>query len=168
MIHRDLKTLNLLLKGEKFDAEAEPHITLKIGDFGMCRQYSIAGNNPFTNQVCTRIYRAPELLLLSNFYSTGVDAWSIGCIIAEMIIGNCLFRVESDIEMLKVLFSVFGIFTEEMLPGLNFFGKFSTTEKVDCLGLKNYIKSRCKMKVSEKLFDLLEKMLVIDPTKRIC
>lgn len=39
-------------------------------------------------QVVTLWYRAPEILLGTRVYSTPVDMWSVGCILAELITGG--------------------------------------------------------------------------------
>lgn len=81
IFHRDLKPENLLLvkKGHK----------LKIADFDLARP--IVSNNPFTNYVGTRWYRAPELLLGDDEYSCSVDIFALGCIIGELLLLKPLF-----------------------------------------------------------------------------
>ncbi len=78
-IHRDLKSSNLLYSNKG---------VLMVCDFGLARKYGepIA---PYTHEVVTLWYRAPELLLGSRTYSTPIDMWSVGCIFAEMILGGC-------------------------------------------------------------------------------
>ena len=50
-------------------------------------------------------YRAPEVLLGSRHYSTGIDMWSVGCIFAEMIMrGHPLFPGDSEIDQIFKIF----------------------------------------------------------------
>jgi serine/threonine protein kinase len=58
----------------------------------------------YTHEVVTLWYRAPEILLGGKQYSTPVDVWSIGCIFAEMIRGEALFRGDSEIGQLMSIF----------------------------------------------------------------
>jgi negative regulator of PHO system len=75
VLHRDLKPQNLLInkKGE-----------LKLADFGLARAFGIPVNT-FSNEVVTLWYRAPDVLLGSRTYSTSIDVWSAGCIMAECV-----------------------------------------------------------------------------------
>ncbi|POM77152.1 CMGC/RCK/MAK protein kinase [Phytophthora palmivora] len=70
--HRDIKPENMLVKGD----------TVKVADFGLARE--IRSRPPFTDYVSTRWYRAPEVLLRSTTYNSPIDAWAMGCIMAEM------------------------------------------------------------------------------------
>ncbi|CAG8825846.1 21888_t:CDS:2, partial [Racocetra persica] len=74
IFHRDLKPQNLLIDQEE---------NLKLADFGLARAVGIP-LRPYTHEVITLWYRAPELMLGSPTYSFAVDMWSIGCIFAEM------------------------------------------------------------------------------------
>lgn len=85
LLHRDLKPSNLLLN-------SDCHV--KVADFGLARSLDVTDpdNTPLlTDYVATRWYRAPEILLGSNKYTTGVDMWSLGCILAELIKGKPVF-----------------------------------------------------------------------------
>lgn len=66
-----------------------------------------------TDYVATRWFRAPEILLGSKSYSFGVDMWSIGCMIGEMILGKALFSGTSTINQLEKIIEVLGIPTPE-------------------------------------------------------
>jgi serine/threonine protein kinase len=77
IVHRDLKPRNLLVNS---------NCDLKICDFGLARPlFKNVKANVLTEYVATRWYRAPELLLSANHYTTSVDMWSVGCIFAEML-----------------------------------------------------------------------------------
>ena len=84
IMHRDLKPPNLLLTGPNNDR-------LKIADFGLARAFSIP-IKPYTKEVVTLYYRAPELLLKMHEYATPVDIWSVGCIFAELALKRQLFQ----------------------------------------------------------------------------
>jgi serine/threonine protein kinase len=77
--------------------------TLKLADFGLARLSGLP-NGPYTYEVVTLWYRAPELLLGAQRYSAAVDVWSVGCIFAEMATGLPLFPGRSDIDQLIKIF----------------------------------------------------------------
>ena len=47
-----------------------------------------------TDYVTMRYYRAPELLLVNDYYSTAIDIWSVGCILAELLNRKPLFAAK--------------------------------------------------------------------------
>ena len=155
IIHRDLKPQNLLINHE--------NNTLKIGDFGLARTFSIP-NRPYTKEVLTLWYRAPELLLGTNEYSTPVDIWSIGCIFAEMYIKQPLFRGVTEIDELNTIFEIKGTPTKDIwfdidkLPNYNLI-VFKKYKKQD---IKDVIKN-----MDDDAIDLFQKMTEYDPNKRI-
>ncbi|RWW10841.1 hypothetical protein BHE74_00056849 [Ensete ventricosum] len=79
VLHRDIKGSNLLLDNEG---------TLKIADFGLASTFDPERRVPMTSRVVTLWYRAPELLLGATYYGVGVDLWSAGCILAELLLGK--------------------------------------------------------------------------------
>ncbi|CAN6228640.1 unnamed protein product [Urochloa humidicola] len=161
VLHRDLKTSNLLLnnRGE-----------LKICDFGLSRQYG-SPLKPYTQLVVTLWYRAPELLLGTKEYSTAIDMWSVGCIMAELLAKEPLFNGKTEFEQLDKIFRTLGTPNEKIWPG---YAKLP--------GVKvNFVKqpyNRLRDKfpaasfsgrpiLSEAGFDLLNSLLTYDPDKRI-
>ena len=62
-------------------------------------------NGALTDYVATRWYRAPEILLGCKRYTKGVDLWSLGCILGEMLIGKPLFPGSSTIDQIEKIFS---------------------------------------------------------------
>ena len=82
VIHRDVKPANLLI-------DPTCHI-LKICDFGSAKRYHAEDESiPY---ICSRFYRAPELIFGAKKYSYEIDVWSAGCVIAEMMGGSVLFK----------------------------------------------------------------------------
>ena len=69
---------------------------LALADFGLARTFAPPAR-PYTHEVVTLLYRAPELLLGSPLYSTPVDLWSCGCVLAELITGTPLFPGDSEV-----------------------------------------------------------------------
>ncbi|KAK1898243.1 Cyclin-dependent kinase 11B [Dissostichus eleginoides] len=94
ILHRDLKTSNLLLSHKGI---------LKIGDFGLAREYG-SPLKPYTPVVVTLWYRSPELLLGAKEYSTAVDMWSVGCIFGELLTQKPLFPGKSEIDQINKIF----------------------------------------------------------------
>ncbi|KAL3818674.1 hypothetical protein ACJIZ3_004579 [Penstemon smallii] len=107
VLHRDLKTSNLLLNNQG---------ELKICDFGLARQYG-SPLKPYTHLVVTLWYRAPELLLGAKQYSTAIDMWSLGCIMAELLSKEPLFNGKSELDQLDKIFRVLGTPNEAIWPG---------------------------------------------------
>ncbi|KAG4938917.1 hypothetical protein AAZX31_16G095300 [Glycine max] len=99
--HRDLKPENLLVtKG-----------VIKIADFGLARE--ISSQPPYTEYVSTRWYRAPEVLLQSHLYSSKVDMWAMGAIMAELFTLRPLFPGSSEADEIYKICSVIGSPTTE-------------------------------------------------------
>ncbi|ETW45206.1 CMGC/GSK protein kinase [Plasmodium falciparum NF135/5.C10] len=103
--HRDLKPQNLLI-------DPRTH-TLKLCDFGSAKNL-LAGQRS-VSYICSRFYRAPELMLGSTNYTTHIDLWSLGCIIAEMILGYPIFSGQSSVDQLVRIIQVLGTPTEDQL-----------------------------------------------------
>lgn len=154
VLHRDLKPQNLLINREG---------ELKLADFGLARAFGIPVRS-YTHEVVTLWYRAPDVLLGSRKYSTPVDIWSIGCIFAEMVNGSPLFTGTTEESQLDTIFRHLGTPDEFTYPGIN--------ELPDWKG--NYTKypfpdslQSLVPKLEESGVQLLQSMLVYDPTRRI-
>jgi len=108
MLHRDIKPSNILLN-------ADCHV--KVCDFGLARslvQHQDNAQNPvLTDYVATRWYRAPEILLGSTSYTKGVDIWSVGCILGELLSGKPTFPGTSTMNQLDRIMEVTGRPTAE-------------------------------------------------------
>ncbi|KAJ7790034.1 kinase-like domain-containing protein [Mycena leptocephala] len=88
IVHRDLKPSNLLVNA---------NCDLKVCDFGLARSY-----------VATRWYRAPEIMLSFRKYTTAIDLWATGCILAELFLRQPLFPGRHYVEQLRMIIGVLG------------------------------------------------------------
>ncbi len=95
ILHRDLKPQNILINSNK---------VIKLADFGLARVFSVP-IRPYTKEVLTLWYRAPEILLGLEEYSEFVDLWAIGCIFAEITSKKPLFQGENESDQLLKIFS---------------------------------------------------------------
>jgi mitogen-activated protein kinase 1/3 len=104
VLHRDLKPANLLLNA---------NCDLKICDFGLARVANVFDD--LSEYVATRWYRAPEVLLNYPTYGTPIDVWSVGCILAELMLRRPLLPGQSTMNQLAIMNDVLGSPTEEDL-----------------------------------------------------
>uniref|UniRef100_A0A1I7V034 Stress-activated protein kinase JNK n=1 Tax=Caenorhabditis tropicalis TaxID=1561998 RepID=A0A1I7V034_9PELO len=164
IIHRDLKPSNIVVRSD---------CTLKILDFGLARTAIEAFM--MTPYVVTRYYRAPEVILGMG-YKENVDVWSIGCIFGELIRGRVLFPGGDHIDQWTRIIEQLGT------PDRSFLERLQPT-------VRNYVENRPRYQptpfevlFSDSMFpmtadssrltgaqarDLLSRMLVIDPERRI-
>lgn len=104
IVHRDIKPENLLVGSDDTRSDA-----LKLCDFGFARRLKRReADEPLTDYVATRWYRAPELLLGSASYGLEVDQWAVGCIMGELTDGQPLFPGESDVDQLHIVREAMG------------------------------------------------------------
>lgn len=153
IIHRDLKPQNLLITAD---------LKLKLCDFGLSRMFSLPMGK-MTHEIITLWYRPPEVLLGIENYTTKVDSWSIGCIMAEMITGKPLFPGDSEIGQLFKIFQIMGTPSEDTWPGVSKLPDYKFTfPQWKTKSLKDMFPD-----FDKEGLDLMEKFLQMDPDKRI-
>ncbi|KAJ7072610.1 kinase-like domain-containing protein [Mycena amicta] len=164
VLHRDLKPGNLLV-----NADCE----LKVCDFGLARGYTpgggtskAAGNQGFmTEYVATRWYRAPEIMLSFANYSTAIDIWSIGCILAELLGGKPIFKGRDYVDQLNQILHYLGTPSEDTLRRV---GSPRAQDYIRSLPIKPRVAfSTLYPHANPLAIDLLSQMLCFDPAKRI-
>lgn len=146
---------------------------LKICDFGLARGFEIdpeqaskqAGGGFMTEYVATRWYRAPEIMLSFQNYTTAIDVWSVGCILAELLGGKPIFKGRDYVDQLNQILHYLGTPSEETLRRV---GSPRAQEYIRSLPFKPRIPfSTLYPKANPLALDLLDKMLAFDPAERI-
>jgi serine/threonine protein kinase len=150
-INKDVKPGNILFSSKGM---------LKLTDFGLAKKFEPHKAN--TKNVCTKFYRAPELLFGAQLYGPEIDIWSLGCIFAELYLRKFVFPGDGEIDMLSKIFTLRGTPTDITWPSvkdLPYYFEFSPMQPIPL----------CKHfpEMTDLGRDLLDKMISLDPTKRI-
>nr|XP_026493950.1 glycogen synthase kinase-3 beta-like isoform X8 [Vanessa tameamea] len=107
--HRDIKPQNLLLDPKTG--------VLKLCDFGSAKH--LVRGEPNVSYICSRYYRAPELIFGAIDYTTKIDVWSAGCVVAELLLGQPIFPGDSGVDQLVEIIKVLGTPTREQIREMN-------------------------------------------------
>ena len=74
---------------------------------------------PNVSYICSRYYRAPELIFGNSNYTTSIDVWSVGCVIAELMLGQPIFPGESGVDQLVEIIKILGTPSKEQIKAMN-------------------------------------------------
>lgn len=152
--HRDIKPQNIMIDLNDY--------SLKLCDFG-CAKRLIKGEDNVA-YICSRHYRPPELVLGATQYTTKTDVWSMGCVIAELVLNDTLFQGKSAKDQFTVIIKVLGTPTKTDIHAMNPNQKGSL--RIPKIPHKNW-NDVFKNKNPDPLFiDLIDKIFVYDPEKR--
>lgn len=151
--HRDIKPQNLLVNPENQQ--------LKLCDFGSAK--ALVRGEPNVSYICSRYYRAPELIFGSTDYSTAIDTWSQGCVGAELLLGQPLFPGDSGVDQLVEIIKVLGTPTREEISSMNSnYTEFKFPQIKACQWRKVF-----RSKTPEDAMDFISSTLAYDPERRI-
>ncbi|KAL1514654.1 hypothetical protein AB1Y20_003744 [Prymnesium parvum] len=163
VLHRDLKTSNLLMNNQG---------RVAIADFGLARRYADPLKE-YTNMVVTLWYRAPELLLGGRIYGAEIDVWSMGCIFGELILQEPLLPGRGESDQISQIFSLLGSPDPETWPESQ---QLPVVMKA-MFRKQPFNRLRLKFKrgvsftrapaISDEGLNLMEAMLTLNPNKRI-
>ncbi|XP_077404598.1 mitogen-activated protein kinase 15 isoform X2 [Vanacampus margaritifer] len=161
VIHRDQKPSNVLVDSD---------CVVKLCDFGLARSLNQdqhdSGNPALTEYVATRWYRAPEILLGSPRYTKGVDMWSLGCILGEMLLGKALFPGTSTINQIeKIMSAIPHPCPEDVLAVKSEIG--SSVIKRILQRPQVLLEDLLQASVPPDALDLLKSLLLFNPEKRL-
>ncbi|RDX64067.1 putative serine/threonine-protein kinase, partial [Mucuna pruriens] len=153
VLHRDIKGSNLLIDNEG---------VLRIADFGLASFFDPNHKHPMTSRVVTLWYRPPELLLGATDYGVGVDLWSAGCILAELLAGKPIMPGRTEVEQLHKIFKLCGSPDDEYwkkskLPHATIFKPRQSYKRCIAETFRNFPTSS---------LPLIETLLAIDPAER--
>ncbi|XP_036904782.1 mitogen-activated protein kinase 15 isoform X2 [Sturnira hondurensis] len=161
VVHRDQKPSNVLLNA---------NCLVKLCDFGLARSLSGLPEGPegqaLTEYVATRWYRAPEVLLSSSWYTPGVDMWSLGCILGEMLRGRPLFPGRSTLHQLELILQTIPSPSKEDLLAL---GSDHSASILHLVGARpqQELEALLPADTPPEALDLLGRLLVFAPDKRL-
>lgn len=152
--HRDIKPQNILI---------DPSINeVKLCDFGSAKKLIPKQAN--IAYICSRYYRAPELIFGATEYTNQIDIWSVGCIIAEILLGKPIFTGESSSDQLVEIIKILGTPTKTQIAQMNPNYKDNKFPFIQPIVWKNVFKDKV---VSDEYIDLVSKLLLYDPKSRL-
>ncbi|KAF7234978.1 Mitogen-activated protein kinase 15 [Varanus komodoensis] len=161
VIHRDQKPSNILLDADCF---------VKLCDFGLarslCQLHKEQGIAALTEYVATRWYRAPEILLASHSYTKGVDMWSIGCILGEMLLGKPLFPGTSTVHQIEQILRVVPPPSPEDVAAFHSDYRASLINRLSSQQQATF-EDLLPTSTPPQALDLLKRLLVFSPEKRL-
>eukprot|EP00035_Acanthoeca_spectabilis_P034943 m.31678 g.31678 ORF g.31678 m.31678 type:complete len:390 (-) comp6958_c0_seq1:3722-4891(-) len=152
--HRDIKPQNLLVNSATG--------VLKLCDFGSAKR--LVSGEPNVSYICSRYYRAPELIFGATNYTCAIDVWSAGCVMAELLLGQPIFPGENGVDQLVEIIKVLGTPTKEEIAHMNpNYTEFKFPQIPRC-PWDRVFRNRA---VTPEAVDLCSKLLEYIPTDRV-
>ena len=149
--HRDIKPENIM-----FDYNYQ----IKLIDFDLARKIENS-NDTMTKGVGTLYYKCPEILFGETNYGFNLDKWSLGCVLAELVLFEPLFKSENELDLLDKITSVLGVINEDSYPGVSKLSTYFEFEQPDVLKFDITFKN-----CSEEYKEIIKNLLSLNPCKR--
>ncbi|PAV69103.1 hypothetical protein WR25_25101 [Diploscapter pachys] len=146
IVHRDVKPQNLLVNHEL--------ALLKICDFGSAKELQEGDSN--ITYICSRYYRAPELLFNSTEYGTTIDLWSASTVMAEIYLKSPIFSADNAIDQIVQIIKVLGAPTRKDIESMNPKYAGVPISDVPGIGLAKLLKGHASSHALEVLGSLLK------------
>jgi serine/threonine protein kinase len=154
IVHRDIKPQNILI-------DTGNH-RLVMCDFGSAKKIKKGAGEKSVAYICSRYYRAPELILGQDQYGPSIDVWSIGCVIAEMFLGEPIFPGTSSKDQMIKIMELLGT------PNQNDVTAMCKSAQVRLPNMQpKEFKKKFKKNTNPEALDLLERILCYNPEERI-
>ena len=150
--HRDVKPHNILVDSKRG--------IVKLCDFGSAKM--LHEDEESVSYICSRFYRAPELLLSATHYTNAIDIWSAGCVFAELLLGNPLFEGPTSVKQMISIIGIIGVPSPEQVRAMNPQYPVADFPVVSHIGLSESFRSS----VPQTAIELLSKLFSYDPSKR--
>lgn len=165
-LHRDIKTSNILVHRSG---------RIALADWGLARRFQDPPR-AITQLVVTLWYRAPELLFGESRYGPAIDMWSVGCVFGELLCKDAIMQGEGELDQIDRIFSMLGVPNEiswptfSQLPNAGLF-RWKPRNPEDLEFPKKFRVaapvSNNQAFLDENGYDLLQRLLTLDPSKRI-
>jgi len=153
--HRDIKPQNILI---------DPDTNfLKVCDFGSAKKLVKTEIN--ISYICSRYYRAPELIFSAVDYTFAIDVWSVGCIIAELVLTKPLFMGEDSVDQIVEIIKILGTPSKKQIEAMNPDYRHFKFPVIRCFTWKEVFNDYPE--VSPEFIDLLKNIIVYDPERRL-
>ncbi|KAM3721397.1 Glycogen synthase kinase-3 beta [Dirofilaria immitis] len=150
--HRDIKPQNLLIDTET--------AILKLCDFGSAKY--LIRDEPNVSYICSRYYRAPELIFGATNYTNSIDIWSAGTVLAELLLGHPIFPGDSGVDQLVEIIKVLGTPSKVHIHEMNPDYKERTFPPIKPRPWTHVFRSNTDLKA----IDLISLVLVYSPHQR--
>ena len=152
--HRDIKPQNILVE--------ENTNKIKLCDFGSAKK--LTEGKKSIAYICSRYYRAPELIFGSTSYDSQIDVWSMGCVISELVLGRPLFPGASPSDQLVEIIKILGTPSKEDISSMNPQFQEYKFPAIKPTPWEKVFKHR---KIPENFLDFISKLLVYNPKIRL-
>ena len=152
--HRDIKPQNILVNTK--------NNKIKLCDFGSAKK--IEQGQKSIAYICSRFYRAPELIFGSTNYTCQIDVWSMGCVITELVLGRPIFPGATTSDQLVEIIRILGTPTKDDICSMNPHFKDHKFPEIKSIPFEKILKNRI---IPEYFLDLISKLLIYNPNKRL-